>query len=210
MTRRLNRRQWLLSAASMVLLNGQAFAFNRVQAGERYRRWLQQLKEDIGVLATQLPPDEPVLVEYVDTWCSKSIVPGSRAAQNFSEWINLSWLEGERRVSGEIAFFGRLSVAMHLLEASIPAGEGGLFPEPELSPYPDRALSVWYMHIDAGGLLDRYFDTLTPHRLPPAGTLERNVYPFLLFEDRGAALRLGGVSREWFGAMQSAYDLQFM
>ena len=41
----------------------------------------------------------------------------------------------------------------------------------------------------------------TPYRLPPAGKLERNAFPFVLMDTRGDTLRLGGVSRELAGLM---------
>ncbi|MNR04455.1 hypothetical protein D3C85_1204190 [compost metagenome] len=90
---------------------------------------------------------------------------------------------------------------MGVLESAIPAGQGGIYPETEASlKGPD--LTVWYMHVDVGDMTNTYLlspQNFTPYRLPPAGTLERKAYPFLLMESREGALRLGGVSGELWG-----------
>lgn len=88
-----------------------------------------------------------------------------------------------------------------------PVGEGGLYPEPEID-FAGQCAQVWYMRWPE-------FDKLMRGRsmkagqpfaqglgLPKAGTLERQVYPFLTFS-RGSdgGLQLSGVSREFLQAV---------
>ncbi|WP_233461652.1 hypothetical protein [Achromobacter insolitus] len=68
------------------------------------------------------------------------------------------------------------------------------------------------MHVDGDGRLEPYFnnpEVFKPYRLPQAGPLERNAYPFLLFEDRDGKLRLGGVSREFWDLVKFMDALQY-
>lgn len=186
--------------------------FDRVAAGTQYRSWLQQFHTDLQATLREVPRDEDITIAQVNRWCAGSVVPGSRAAGNVVQWLNASRQHGERTVSGEIVYRGPMTVLLHLFRSSIPAGEGGLYPEPEGSPYPDGQLSVWYMHIHSGDLLQDYFDhpkRFAPYRLPPAGVLERNAYPFLLFQLHEGRLRFGGVGQEWWGAFETLYNKQF-
>lgn len=59
---------------------------------------------------------------------------------------------------------------------------------------------------------ERYFSDpkrFKPYHLPPPGTLERNAYPFLLMDDRHGALRLGGVSAEFWNLIATLHGTQF-
>lgn len=208
----LSRRQVLMTCILAALPGQAAWAFDRVGAGERYRQWLKQLKSDLQAVTREVPADEPITVDHINKLCASSVVPDSRAAANFRDWLNESRKYGERTVSGEIVFVGPLTIIMRLLESSIPAGQGGLYPEPAGSSFPDRALSVWYMHVHGGEHLQRYFDNsevFKPYHLPPDGQLERGAYPFLMFEDKDQRLRFGGVGREWYGAVGWLYEMQF-
>jgi hypothetical protein len=199
---------WLASLPTQA----QAPRFDRVASLARYQQWFGQLQTDLRTVLKNVPRDEPITPEHISKWCAQSIVPGSRAANNFSEFLNRSRSQGERTVSGEIVFVGPLTLLMRMLEHGIPAGAGGLFDEPEGSPFATRTLTVWYTHIQAGDILERHFnnpEVYKPYRLPPAGTLVRDAYPFLLFEDQGGRLRFGGFGREWWSAFEAAYSVQF-
>ena len=164
-----------------------AWAFDRAKEGERYRVWLERFKRDLQVLSAKVSRQEPLSLDHIHQYCAGSLVPHSRAAKNFLDWLNHSRKKGDATVSGEIVFVGPLTIVMRLLAASIPAGNGGLFDEPKDSGYADRTLSVWYMHIHGGEHLQRYFDNpkaFAPYHLPAEGQLERAAYPFLLFEDQ--------------------------
>lgn len=205
-------RRTLLASVPALLIGSGAHAYDRVQAGERYRRWCEVLESNLQTLSAHLPLGEKATPEDVAHRCARSVVPGSRAATNLSDWLNLSRREREFGLSGPRGSSGPMVAIKRLLTQSLPAGDGGLFPEPSGSPYPDRTLRVWYVHVEGGERLERYFadpDRFNPYRLPPEGTLERKAYPFLLFEERGNQLRLGGFSTEWIGAAEFARSLQF-
>jgi hypothetical protein len=207
------RRRVLQAGVCAALAGSQgAWALDRVKAGERYRAWLVQLTSDVATVAREAPREELITLAQIHQFCSASIVPNSRAAGNFMSWLNQSRQHGERTVSGEIVFVGPLTIILRLLEASMPAGRGGLFPESQDSGFPDRSLEVWYMHVHAGEHLQRYFDDkqiFKPYHLPPEGQLVRDAYPFLMFDDQGPVPRLGGFGREWFGAVDVTYNMQF-
>jgi hypothetical protein len=68
------------------------------------------------------------------------------------------------------------------------------------------------MHIHGGDRLQRYFEderAFKPYHLPPDGQLERNAYPFMMFEAKTGDLRFGGFGSEWFGAVQRLDNMQF-
>jgi hypothetical protein len=206
------RRQLLLAGLAAPWLYTPAWAFDRVVAGERYRAWLAQFHADIATTSGKVPRGEPVTAADVERWCERSVAPGSRAVQNLAEWLTEARRDGMSRSGGEIVYHGPLRLALRLMTSSIPAGQGGLYPEVSPSKYPDRVLTVWYMHIHAGEHLAPYFENpkrFSPYRLPPDGQLARNAYPFLLFEDGPAGLRFGGFGQEWYGALQYAYNVQF-
>lgn len=207
------RRRVLQAAACAALVSShEAWSFDRVSAGHRYRAWLVQLREDLTAVMSQVPSGQEVALDDIHRLCERSIVPHSRAAKNFFEWLNVSRQQGQRRGSGGIASMDFLSIILRLLQASIPAGTGGVFKEPEGSGFPDQRLSVWYMHIHGGEILQRYFTSsamFKPYHLPAEGMLERNAYPFLTFEEKGDTLCFGSFGREWFGAAETLYETQF-
>jgi len=204
------RKSLCLIVLSVVLFSGVASAFDREQEGSRYRQWLTQLEQDLGVLIDQVPAEQPITRDDVERVCTKSLVPGFRATHNFAEFLAVRPSKGYD--GKKLTYYGALQVVMHLLKASIPAGQGGLFPESPDSAFPDKALAVWYVHITDGSILQPYFDdkrAFKPYRLPANGVLERDVYPFLLFEDSPGGLRLGGFGREWWGAVQFLDSARF-
>lgn len=171
-------------------------------------------RDEVQALLKGVPADRPIEPSDVAKWCARSIVPDSRAAIHLAEIAGSARSQARSRSGsgGEIVIFGPLKLLDGLLESSIPSGLGGAYPEAPGSRFADRVLTVWYMHIDDGGLLTPYFENpaaFRPYRLPPDGRLERNAYPFLLFEDAGATLRLGGLGSEWFGALTQLNQLQF-
>jgi hypothetical protein len=188
-----------------------ARAFDRVAAGERYRRWHDAFRADVRRVIGLVPRDEEITAEHVEKICERSVVPGSRTPENFAVWLNQQ-RQQDRFPRTSASRLGFLRVVDLMLEDSIPAGQGGLFPEPAGSAFPDKTLTVWYMHVHGGELLDSYFanpERFKPYRLPPEGTLARKAFPFLLFEDSGSSLRLGGFSAEWMGAVERMYSIQF-
>lgn len=198
------RRRLLLAGLTAAWWCPPARAFDRVAARDRYRDWLNRFHNDLTALANEVPKGAPATLADVERCCSGSVVPGSRGAHNVTEWYARALSENRG---------GWVLRAFQLMERSIPAGQGGLFPEAPQSGFPDRTLTVWYMHIHSGEALSPYFrnpQRFSPYRLPPDGQLERNAYPFLLFEDGAAGLRFGGAGKEWHGAVQFAYELQHL
>ncbi|CAB3650695.1 hypothetical protein LMG3458_00049 [Achromobacter deleyi] len=175
--------------------NAQAQGFDRAAELQRYRAWMQHFTQDLDTLAaTRAALTGPQL----DALFARSVVPGSRA----SAFIRQAFT----RPAGDHAYLpvhGAQNVVVAVLNSAIPAGEGGLYPETE----PDlqgQDLTVWYLHVDVGNMTNTYLESsgnFTPYRLPPAGKLERNAFPFVLMDTRGDTLRLGGVSRELAGLM---------
>ena len=203
------RKFSFLPVLTLILVSGSCQAFDRAKEGERYRQWYQRLQKDIATLRQRVPSEQPISKEDVERWCVNSLVPGSRAIENVRDW--LSGGSGISR-AGEIAIVGPTRILMGMLETSMPAGQGGLYAEKTGSGFPNNALTVWYVHIPGGSILQDYFEKqgpFKPYHLPPPGVLERDAYPFLLFEDRNGRLRFGGVSREWYGAVGYLYNIQF-
>lgn len=88
-----------------------------------------------------------------------------------------------------------------------PVGDGGLYPEPEVE-FASQCAQVWYVRWPELDKLMRGRQAKAGQPfalglgLPPAGTLERQAYPFLTFsrgEDGG--LQLSGLSREFLQAV---------
>ena len=134
-------RRLLAGLLCCALLMGAApvSAFDRVKEGERYRQWYAQLQKDIESLLAHVPSGAPLTNEDIERWCANSLVPGSRAIHNLRDW--LSGGAGISRAGGGIAIVGPTTILISLLESSIPAGQGGLFPEKEGSGFPDRAIA---------------------------------------------------------------------
>ena len=171
---------------------------------------VQAVAEGYGCSKEHVPPGATVSNEDVEHWCSNSLVPGSRAIQNFRDWS--SGGSGISSSGGETSYYGALKIIMYLLETGIPAGYGGMFPERDGNGFPSNKLAVWYVHVQAGGILEDYFesrDSFNPYHLPANGVLERNAYPFLLFEDHDGRLRFGGFGSEWWGTAQFINNAQF-
>ena len=188
-----------------------AHAFDRVSAGQRYRQWYAQLQSDLYDLVENVPRNRPVTREDVERWCARSVVPGSRAVPNLVEFLSvLPSLENGKQK--RLSYPSALRLIMGVLDLSLPAGDGGLFPEAVGAPFPNKTLQVWYMHIDGGSLLQPYFadtNAFKPYHLPASGTLERDAYPFLLFEDGKNGLRFGGFGQEWWGAVSTLNNAQY-
>lgn len=210
MNPRITRRTALLCGLACAT---PAWAFDRVAAGRRYRDWLRRLHAELAQLDRELPRAQAVAPADVDRFCVSSIVPASRASGTIAQLLSEARRHGATSRSGEIVFLGSLRVVLGLLGASMPAGQGGRFPEEAGSAFAGTALNAWYMHVHAGEALERYFGEggrFKPYRLPQDGELVRDAYPFLLFDDREAALRFGGFSSEWWGAVETLYHRQFM
>ncbi|MGY0653019.1 WG repeat-containing protein [Luteimonas sp. A537] len=81
-----------------------------------------------------------------------------------------------------------------MLETATPVRSGGRYPEPE-AEFAGLCAEVWYLRIPA---LEQSADPLLAggYALPPAGTLERDVYPFVTVARTPDGLRLAGVSSE--------------
>lgn len=205
-------RSILFCGMGLLLCCLPAQGFDRIAAGTQYRQWLAQLKTDIGTLQKNVPTDREITQADVEHWCAQSVVPGSRGVINITSWLNLSRHQPAYSVSGEIVFSGPMVVLMRLLEQEIPAGDGGLFPEAAGSSFPDHLLHVVYMHVHSSDSDERFFsqsDTFKPYHLPLEGQLERQAYPFLLFEQNEARWRFGGISAEWWAVAQYFYNVQF-
>lgn len=98
-----------------------AFGFDRVSAKVRYRRWLKQLDQDLERTADNVPASQAVTLEHIGRWCERSVVPGSRGAQNFAEFLNLIRRSGRSYAQRQGSF---LALARTALENSQPAGQG--------------------------------------------------------------------------------------
>lgn len=167
--------------------------FDRAAELKRYRTWLAVFTQDMDRLAAARSPLNDA---QLDTLFEKSVVPGSRAAGFIREAFTRRNSNGDYRPQ-----YGPRPVFLGVLASGIPAGQGGTYPESDAA-FKGADLTVWYLHVDVGDMTNTYLLSsghFTPYRLPPAGTFERNAYPFLLMESRGGALRLGGVSTELWG-----------
>lgn len=201
----LQQTRLLLLAFLLSLCCGAAAAqpFDLQAENARYRQWLADFRADL--LRLRQSPD-PAAAD-IDSLFARTIVPGSRATQLVK---TLGEAPGDS-TSGEIHFAGFARVFLAALADSVVAGDGGDFPETQ-AKYQKHVLRVRYMHVDGDGRLEPYFnnpEVFKPYRLPQAGTLERNAYPFLLFEDRDGKLRLGGVSREFWDLVKFMDALQY-
>lgn len=173
--------------------NATAQDFNRAAELKRYRAWLHDFTQDLDTLAASR---RPLTDAQLDAMFARTVVPGSRGASFIRQTFASRGSDG--------AYFpqpGPRALFLGVLESGIPAGQGGLYPEtaPTLDAVP---LTVWYLHVDVGDMANTYLLSskhFTPYRLPPAGKLERNAYPFLLMDTRDGGLRLGGVSSELWG-----------
>lgn len=182
--------------------------FNRAASAAKYRDWLKQFDNDLAHYFNERNSRELNDADIAHFFCN-SVVPNSRAMANLKDLF----LSGKPRatVSGEIVFVGPQRVLQRMLNSSIPAGYGGRFPEPTGSKFA-AGMAVWYMHIQGGDALERYFDSpsnFDHYHLPPNGVLERRAYPFLLFEEEGRQIRWGGIGQEFWGAVESMYSTQF-
>ena len=83
---------------------------------------------------------------------------------------------------------------------AVPAGQGAAYPEP--SNRLPQCTRVWYLKIEDIEAAVRAYEGPTPlawanaFRLPAAGRLVRNAYPFATFVESEGQLRLAGISRE--------------
>lgn len=186
---------WLCVAVLSLLPAANAWAqeFNRAAELVRYRAWLTAFKQDMDRLSAAR---RPLSESELDAMFARSVVPGSRGAA----FIRQSFA---RRAS-DGAYFpqaGPRALLLGVLDSGIPAGQGGIYPESDPA-ITVSDLTVWYLHVDVGDMTNTYLLSdkhFTPYRLPPAGKLERNAYPFLLMDTHSSALRLGGVSSELWG-----------
>ncbi|WP_063900976.1 hypothetical protein [Burkholderia ubonensis] len=185
-----------------------ADAFDRAAEAQRYRAWLAQFEADFATLQQRSASGGPISDDEFERIFAKSVVPKSRAVpllKTVAEHAGVSAGAG-------FAVAGAGRIFFDVLRESVPAGEGGIYPEtdPKIAA---RDLTVWYMHIGTGGeTAERYFSDpkrFKPYHLPPPGTLERNAYPFLLMDDRHGALRLGGVSAEFWNLIATLHGTQF-
>ena len=178
-----------------------AQAFDRQAQTQRYQQWLGDFERDLRRLAaTPNPTDADVERLFADT-----VVPSSRAVA----FVRQLAAQPAGAVSGEIVFQGPTRLLLGLLRQSVVAGDGGPYTDTPPGKAPLQ-LRAWYLHIDGGGQLERYFnnpDAAKPYRLPPDGTLERGVYPFLVFDD-GPRLRLGAMTREYWNVVRFVDDQQ--
>ena len=177
------------------LLAGNAMAqeFNRAAELKRYRLWLQDFKEDMDRLSAVR---KPLTDAQLDAMFARTVVPGSRGAGFIRQSFTQRGSDGSY-----LPVRGPRTVFIGVLETGIPAGQGGIYPETDAS-LKGTDLTVWYMHVDVGDMTNTYLlspEHFQPYRLPAAGTLERNAYPFLLMDTQHDALRLGGVSSELWG-----------
>ena len=206
-----SRREFLWISAAFALPCAAAPTRALVGANERYRLWLVQLHADLAQLVAQTKGSRHISEGQIEKFCSKSIVPHSRGAHLLSELLSGA---AERRQQGRARghYAGPEMLTLQLLDLSVPAGYGGLFPEPAGSRFPSNRYSVWYMHLSAGDMLETYFEDkslFSPYALPPDGQLRRKSFPFLLFETIGSTLRLAGASDEWFGAVNYLIQKQY-
>jgi len=186
-------------------------AFDRAVASERYRAWYARLQADIATVGKQVPAGQQITETDVARLCESSVVPGSRGTRNLADWLNQARKNPSHTVSGEIVIIGKFLVLMHMFEQATPVGEGGLFPETPGNGYPDRSLQVIYMETKGCDGVDSISvgELFKPYHLPPAGMLERDAYPFLMFEEKDGRLRYGGMGREWWGVFQNIFSTQF-
>lgn len=199
--RRLRAATFLLG---LMLSVGSAFAqatFDRAAQAVRYRAWLAQFEQDAQQYKEELQEGTASTDEDVARIFKRTVVPGSRGI------LNVRTLFGGI-TNGQISYGEVGRTALYFLNASVPAGYGGAFPETD-SKY-TKGASVWYMHIDYNYLLQEdYFENpaiFDQYQLPPNGVLKRKAYPFLMFDDREQELKFSGFSQEYWGAVQYLWN----
>lgn len=172
-----------------------AHAFDHVAATQRYQQWVKDFENDLTQLAAVRDPSDA----DIERLFANTVVPSSRAVA----FVRQLAAQPRGSVSGGIAFQGAARLTVGVLRQAVVAGDGG--PYTDTPPgKPPLTLRAWYLHIDGGGRLERHFndpDSFKPYHLPPDGTLERDAYPFLVFED-GPRLRLGAITREFWGVVR--------
>lgn len=200
------RRLWLLMLGALLFLQAGGAAaqpFDRYAENRRYQEWLSDFRQDLLRLRDSANPQQA----DIDALFARSVVPGSRATTLMR---NLA-AAAPGRTRGEIHFAGIQWVFLAVLSDAVIAGDGGIYPDTQAA-YQKDVLHVRYLHVDGGGRLERYFsdpDVFKPYRLPDAGVYQRDVYPFLLFEERDGKLRLGGVSKEFWDLVKFVDALQY-
>lgn len=172
-----------------------AQAFDRQAQTQRFARWVSDFQRDFRKLdGVRNPTDADIERIFADT-----IVPGSRAVT----FVRQMSEQPEGSTAGGIAFAGPRRLVLSVLRQAVVAGDGGPYTDAPPGKAPQQ-LRAWYLHIDGGGMLEPLFadrEIYTDYRLPATGTLEREVYPFLLFQE-GPTLRLGAITREFWAVIQ--------
>lgn len=188
-----------LLALSVLVVSApvRAEGFDRQASTQRYLQWLNDFERDFRRLRS-VPQATSADVERV---FAETLVPGSRAVVLVRELNALRQKDLSNRSGG---------LLIALMRGAVVAGDGGLYTDtpPDLEP---KALRVWYLHVAGGDQLEPYFadpEVFKPYRLPENGVFERNVYPFLLFED-GPRLRLGAVPREFWNILRFLENLPY-
>jgi hypothetical protein len=193
------RRARILRGAMILLcsllLAPTAQAFDRQAETQRYRQWVKDFEHDLTQLAAVRDPSDA----DIERLFANTVVPSSRAVA----FVRQLAAQPGGSASGGIAFRGAARLTIGVLRQAVVAGDGG--PYIDTPPgKPPLTLRAWYLHIDGGGRLERLFndpERLKPYHLPPDGTLERDAYPFLVFDD-GPRLRLGAITREFWDVVR--------
>lgn len=188
-------------------------AFDRAAAGAAYEQWFEHFIADVGHLRNALIDNPDLTPEDVDRICAASIAPHSRMSAFILDLAQNSVRQGDVHSGGEIVSFGPLYLLQYFLAESLPAGDGGLWPEPDAKQFPTTDVRVLYVHINGGSILAGHLnnpDYFAPYHLPPDGVLQRKAYPFLLFQNQQGRLRLAGLGQEYWGALNYLYSIQFM
>lgn len=191
----------------MLVFAQSTLAFDRGMAGEEYRQWLRVFLKDAQALRDALGRNPNLEIDEIDRICEASLAPHSRATFLLREMMIGTAQSGEAPNRREIFLisnmFGRI------LEYSIPSGDGGLWKEPRSDQYSMQDVRVMYMHVqvdeDAFTATRGFLD----YHLPPNGVLERNVYPFLMFQRHEGQLRLAGVGSEYWGLLRYVINVGF-
>lgn len=201
------QRRWRAASCLAALLWGLALApaaqaFDRQAQTQRYQQWVKDFEHDMLQLSAVRDPTDA----DVERLFANTVVPSSRAVA----FVRQLAAQPPGSVSGGIAFRGRARLTLALLRQAVVAGDGGPYTDTPAGKAP-LTLRAWYLHIDDGGRMERYFNdpaSFKPYHLPPDGTLERDAYPFLIFED-GPRLRLGAMTREFWNAVLFLDNLQY-
>lgn len=196
----------------LLLLMQPALAFDRGLVGDEYQQWFRTFLQDSKSLRAALIKNPELTAAEADQLCAASIVPHSRMSVKLLEMLRESATKGDARARGEIVFFGTYAIFGRMLEHSIPAGDGGVWQEPKPEMFAMPNVRVMYMHIHGDESLERYFadaEQFPSYFLPKEGVLERNAYPFLLFQRYEGRLRLAGIGQEYWGAVVSRIQRQY-